>query len=75
MVSIPKNHLFRLLFAVFSGTAHELMVPAKPRNTHPRAHLMKKEPTDFLNLPRRVTILGVLNVTLYYKIDIVIQLF
>ena len=36
---------------------------------------MQKEPTDFLNLPRRGTILGVQNVTLCCKIDTVIQLF
>ena len=36
---------------------------------------MQKEPTDFHNLPWRGTILGVKNVTLYYKIDTVIQLF
>ena len=36
---------------------------------------MQKEPTDYLNLPRRGTILGVQNVTLYCKIDTVIQLF
>ena len=26
---------FSVFFAVFSGTAHELMVPAQPPNTHP----------------------------------------
>ena len=62
-----------MFFAVFSGTAHELMVPAKPPNTHPRPHLMSKEPTDVLNWSRRWTIPGVQNVTLYYKIDKVIQ--
>ena len=62
-------------FAVFSGTAHELMVTAKPPNTHPRLHLMQKEPTELLSLPRRWTISGVQNVTLYYKIDTLIQLF
>ena len=36
---------------------------------------MQKEPTDFLNLPRRGKILGVQNVTLYCKIDTLIQLF
>ena len=50
------------------------MVPAYPPNTHPRPHLMRKEPTDFLKLPRRGTILGVQNVNLYCKIDTV-QLF
>ena len=64
-----------VFFSVLSGTAHELMVPAKPRNTHPRPHLMPMEPTDLLNFPRRSTISGVQNVTMYYKIDIVIQLF
>ena len=64
-----------MFFAVFSGTANELMVPAFPPNTHPRPHLMQKETTDFLNLPRRGTILGVQNVALYCKIDTVIQLF
>ena len=34
---------------------------------------MQKELTDFLNFPRRGTILGVQNVTLYCKIDTVIQ--
>ena len=63
---IPKNSFF---FAVCSGTAQELMVPTKPPNTHPRPHLMQKEPADFLNFPRRGTILGVENVTLYCKID------
>ena len=72
---IPKNHLFSSFFCVFSGTAPELMVPAKPPNTHPKPHLMQKEPTDLLDFPRRCTISGVQNVTLYYKIDIVIQLF
>ena len=62
-------------FAVFSGAANELMVPAKPLNTHPRPHLMPKEPTDLLNWSRRWTILGVQNVSLYYKINKVIQLF
>ena len=33
---------FSVFFAVFSGTAHELMVPAKPRNTHPRSHIMRR---------------------------------
>ena len=36
---------------------------------------MQKEPTDFLKLPRRGTILGVQNVTLYCKIGTVIKLF
>ena len=54
---------FRVFFAVFSGTAHELMVPVKPLNTHPRPHLMPKELTDLLNWSRRWTISGVQNVT------------
>ena len=44
-------------------------------NTHPRPHLMQNEPTDFLNLPKRGTVLGVQNVTMYCKIDTVIQSF
>ena len=32
---------FECFFAVFSCTAHELMVPAKPPNTHPRPHLIE----------------------------------
>ena len=40
-------------FAVFSGIAHELMVPATPPNTYPRPHLMPKGPTNFLNWSRR----------------------
>ena len=51
------------------------MVPVKPPNTHPRPHLMPKEPTNFLILPRCGTILGFQNVTLYCKLDTVIQLF
>ena len=51
------------------------MVPAQPPNTHPSPHLMQKDATNLLNLPRRGTISGVQNVTLYCKIDIVIQLF
>ena len=70
-----KFTVLRVFIAVFSGPAHELMVPAKPPNSHPRPHLMQREPTDLLNLSRRWTISGVQNVTLYYKIDIVIQLF
>ena len=62
---IQKSPLFGCFFAVFSGTAHELMVPVKPPNTHPRPHLMAKEPTDLLNWSRRWTISGVQNVTLY----------
>ena len=54
-----KNHIFSSFLTVFLGTVHDLMVPAKPRNTHPRLHLMQKEPTDLLNFPRRWTILGV----------------
>ena len=69
-----KSPLFGV-FAVFSGTALELMVPTIPPNSHPRPHLMPKEPTDLLNWSRRWTISGVQNVTLYYKIDKVIQLF
>ena len=67
-----KSPFFRIFFAVFSGTAHEPMVPAKPPNTHPRPHVMPKEPTDLLNWSRRRAISGVQNVTLYYKIDKVI---
>ena len=70
-----KITFFQVFFAVFSGTANEVMVPAKPRNTHPRPHLMPKEPTDLLNWSRRWTISGDKNISLYYKIDIVIQLF
>ena len=62
-------------FAVFSGTAHELMVRAYPPNTHLRPHVMQKEPIVLLNLPRRDTISGVKIVTLYCKIDTVIQFF
>ena len=69
-----KSHFVRVFFAVFSGTAHELMVPAKRPNAHPRPHLMPKESTDLLNSSRRWTISGVQNGTLYYKIDKVIQL-
>ena len=75
VVLIPKNHIFLVFFAVFSGTARELRVPTMPPNTRPRPHLMQKEPIDVLNFPRRWTISGVQKVTLYYKIDIVIQLF
>ena len=71
----PKITFFRVFFAVFSGTANEVMIPAWPPNTHPSPLLMQKEPTDFFNLPRRRTISGVQNVTLYCKIDTVIQLF
>ena len=39
--------------------------PVKPPNTHPRPHLMAKEPTDLLNWSRRWTISGVQNVILY----------
>ena len=57
-----KSPLFLgVSFTVFSGTANELMVPVKPPNTHPRPHLMQKEPTD---LPRRWMISGIQNVTL-----------
>ena len=72
---IQKSHFSGVFFAVYSGTAHEIMVPATPPNTHPRPHLMPKEPTDMLNWYRRWTISGVQNVTLYCKIDKVIQLF
>ena len=54
-----QNYLFRVFFAIFSETADELMVPAKPPNTRPSPYLMQKELTDFLNFPRRSTILGV----------------
>ena len=74
-VFIPKNHLFRVFFVVFWGTAHELMVPAEPPITHLRPHVMQKEPIVLLNLPRRGKISGIINVTLYCKIDTVIQLF
>ena len=67
MVLIPKNHLFRVFFVVFSGTAHELMVPAEQPNIHLRTHVMQKEPIVLLSLPRRGTISGVQNVTLYSK--------
>ena len=70
-----KSPFSEFFFSVFSSTAHELKGPAKPPNTHPRSHLMQKEPTDLLNLPSRWTISYVQNVTLYYKMDIVIQLF
>ena len=63
-----KSPFFGEFFAVFSGTANELMVHAKPHNTHHRPHLMRKEPTDLLNLSRRWTISGFQNVTLYSKI-------
>ena len=69
-----KSLFFECFFKVSSGTAHGLMVPAKPHNTHPRPLLMPKQPTDLLNLSTRWTISGVQNVTLYYKIDKVIQL-
>ena len=69
----PKITFFRVFFAVFSGTAHEIMVPAKPLNTHPSPYLTPKDPTDLLNLSRHWTISGIQNVTLYYKINIVIQ--
>ena len=61
----PKITFFRVFIAVSSGTAHELMLTAKPPNTHSRPHLMPKEPTDLLNWSRRWTISGVQNVTLY----------
>ena len=70
-----KITFFRVFFAVFSVTAHELLVAAKPPNINPRPHLMPKEPTDLLNLSRRWTISGVQNISLYYKIDKVIQMF
>ena len=71
----PKLTFFYVFFAVFSGTAHELMVHAKPPNSHPSPYLMQKEPTDLLNLLRRGTISDVQNVTLYCKIDTVILFF
>ena len=71
----PKITLFGCYFVVFSGTALELMVLAKPSNTHPWSHLMQKEPTDLLNLSRRWTISGFQNVSLYYKIYTIVQLF
>ena len=45
-----QKPLFSGVFAVFSGTAHELIVPAKPPKTHPSSHLMRKELTNLLNL-------------------------
>ena len=63
-----------MIFKVFSETAHELMAMHKLPNSHPRPHLIQKEPIDFLNLPRRGTISGVENVILYCKIDTVNQL-
>ena len=33
---------FSGVFCGFSETAHELIVPAKPPNTHPKPHLMQK---------------------------------
>ena len=64
---------FGCFFVVFSGTANELMVPAQQPNTHRRPHLMQKEPTVLLNLPRLGKISGVQNVTLYCKIDTIIE--
>ena len=58
----------RMFFCGFLRNPHELMVPAKPPNTHLRLHLMPKESRDLLNWFRRWTISGVQNVTLYYKI-------
>ena len=76
VVFVPKIHLFSNVFAVFSGTAHELMVPTKAPNTHPRPHLMQKDTTDFLNFPRLGTILGVQkSPCVENTIDTVIQLF
>ena len=43
-----KITFFRVFFAVFSGTAHELMVPVKPPYTHPRPHLIPKEFAQFV---------------------------
>ena len=37
----------RVFFAVFSGTAHELMVSSKLPVTHPRPHLMQKKTNRF----------------------------
>ena len=59
----PKITFFRVFF------------PPKPPNSHPSPHILQNEPTDLLNLPTRCRISGVQNVSLYYKIDIVIQLF
>ena len=73
MVLIPKI-TFSEYFAVFSGNALELMVPAEPPNTHPWPQLMQKEPTVLLNLLMRGRISGVQNVTLYCKIATIIQL-
>ena len=73
IVLIPKNHLFRVFFCGFLRNRYELMVPGQPPNTHPRSHIMQKEPTDFLNFPTRDTISGVQNVTLYCKINTVIH--
>ena len=51
------------------------MVPDQPLNTHPRPHLIQKDPIDLLNLFMRGTISDVQNVILYCKINTVIQLF
>ena len=75
MVLMHKNYLFSSVFSGFLRNPHGLMVPAQPPYTHPGLHLMQKEPIDFLNLPRRGTISGVQNVTLYCKTDTAIQLF
>ena len=41
-----KSPFSGVFFAVFSGTADELMVSSKPPSTHPRPHIMQKEPID-----------------------------
>ena len=70
-----KAPLFECFLRFSQVPSMNLMVHAKPHNTHPRLHLIQKELSDLLNFPRRWTISGVQNVTLYYKTDIVIQLF
>ena len=60
-----KITILGVFFAVFSETADELNMPAKPPNTHRRSHLAAKEPTDLPTWSRRWTISGVQNVTLY----------
>ena len=62
-----KNTFFGCLFVVFSGTTHELIATLD--------HVMQKEPIVLLNLPSRGTISRVQNVSVYCKIDTVIQLF
>ena len=41
------------VFEGFLRNSHELIAMRRPPNAHPRPHLMQKEPTDLLNLPRR----------------------